>query len=144
MPRRWVVVGAGAVGGSIGGLLAGADNAVAFVARGAHGEVVRRDGLRVKLPGSDVVVRAHCVARVDEIAWSAEDVALVATKLNDARAVLDDLRLAAGPQLAVVCATNGVHAERWAAERFEDVVSMLVWLPAVHLDPGARSRLGAT
>ena len=136
MPRRWVVVGAGAVGGSLGGLLAEAGERVALVARGAHGDLVRRDGLRLRLPERDLSVRLSCVARMDAFDWNGDDVALVATKLGDAREALDGLRAAAGPGLPVVCATNGVHAERWAAERFDDVVSMLVWLPAVHLEPG--------
>lgn len=134
--RRWVVVGAGAVGGSIGGLLQEAGARVAFVARGEHGAAMRRSGLLLRLPERDLHLEVRCVEGAADVEWRSGDVALLATKLNDARAVLDELRAAAGPHLPVVCATNGVHAERWAAERFERVLSMLVWLPALHLRPG--------
>lgn len=45
---RIVIVGAGGVGALIGGLLAHAGSAVAFVARGAQLLALRRDGLRVE------------------------------------------------------------------------------------------------
>ena len=45
---RFAVVGAGAVGGYYGALLARAGNTVAFVARGAHLEAIRDKGLTVK------------------------------------------------------------------------------------------------
>ena len=129
------MLGAGAVGGSIGGLLARNGTAVVLVARGAHGEAIRANGLRLRTPDGDTLVRAPCVARVGEVRWRAGDVALLATKLGDAEALLDELR-AAAPDVPVVCATNGLAAERWASERFAQVVSMVVWLPGLHLEPG--------
>ena len=131
--RRWVVVGAGAVGGSIAGLL---QESGACVARGEHGAVLRSRGLRLRLPERDLLLHLECFERVGQVDWRAGDVALLATKLQDARAALDELLAAAGPALPVVCATNGIHAELWSAERFERVLAMLVWLPAVHLLPG--------
>ena len=43
-----LVMGSGAVGGCYGGLLAKAGEDVVFVARGAHLEAIKRDGLRVE------------------------------------------------------------------------------------------------
>ena len=77
-----------------------------------------------------------CVETVGELIIEPGDVAVVATKLNDAQDVLDELRAVAGSGLPVVCATNGVHGERWAARRFDTVISMMVWTPALHLHPG--------
>jgi 2-dehydropantoate 2-reductase len=134
--ERVVVVGAGAVGGSVGGLLSESGLAVEFVARGAHGEALRQDGLALRLPERALTVRAPCVERVDSIEWRAGDVALLATKLQDAERALDDLVAAAGSELPVVCAVNGVDGEQWALERFSCVLSTLVWLPATHLVPG--------
>jgi len=50
---RIVVLGTGGVGGYFGGRLAQAGESVAFVARGAHLEAIRRDGLRVERSGVD-------------------------------------------------------------------------------------------
>jgi 2-dehydropantoate 2-reductase len=45
---RFAVMAAGAVGGYFGARMAAAGNDVAFIARGAHGEAVRRQGLKVE------------------------------------------------------------------------------------------------
>lgn len=134
--RRLIVLGAGAVGGGIGALLAQAGLPVVLIARGAHGEALRDNGLELRLPQRSCRLRLPCVDHVRAVDWRAGDVALLATKLQDAEGILDDLLLAAGSAVPVVCATNGVHGERFAAARFAQVVSTLVWLPATHLIPG--------
>lgn len=134
--KRLVVVGAGAIGGSVGGLLADTNHPVALIARGAHGAAIRKDGLRVRLPDRTVVASTHCVSRVDELNWSDGDVVMFATKLNDARAVMEEVANIVGSEIPVVCATNGMHGEQWAKELFSNVVSMMVWMPTTHLDPG--------
>ena len=48
--ERLVVIGAGAVGGSIGALVHAAGLPVVLVARGRHGEALRRGGLELALP----------------------------------------------------------------------------------------------
>ena len=45
---RAAVMAAGAVGGYFGGRMAAAGNDVAFIARGAHGDSIRRDGLKIE------------------------------------------------------------------------------------------------
>ena len=45
------VMGAGGLGGAIGGLLARAGEDVSFIARGAHLEAIRSRGLTIKSPG---------------------------------------------------------------------------------------------
>ncbi len=50
---RIAVFGAGAVGGYFGARLAHAGEDVVFIARGAHLEAIRRDGLYVESPLGD-------------------------------------------------------------------------------------------
>ena len=45
---RMAVMAAGAVGGYFGGRMATAGHDVTFIARGAHGDAIRRDGLRIE------------------------------------------------------------------------------------------------
>ena len=71
-----------------------------------------------------------------ELDWQPGDVAVLATKLQDARSLMDQLVEQAGESVPVVCASNGMHGEMWARERFRNVISMLVWLPATYLKPG--------
>ena len=141
MPRasvigmRYVVIGAGAVGGTIGARLAEARREVVLVARGAHLAAIRAHGLRLDDPDRSRHVRAPAVASVDEVDWRPGDVALLATKTQDTAPVLDALA-ARAPDVVVACAQNGVANERMAAERFARVQSVLVILPAEHYEPG--------
>jgi len=45
---RMAVMAAGAVGGYFGGRMAAAGHDVSFIARGAHLDAIRRDGLRIE------------------------------------------------------------------------------------------------
>lgn len=132
---RYVVVGAGAVGGTVGGRLYDAGHDVVLVARGAHADVMRRNGLRLALPERVLNVRAPVATSVGEVALAADDVVLLATKTQDTAAVLDDLA-ALRRDVPVACIQNGVANERMALQRFGDVYGVVVMLPAVLLEPG--------
>ncbi len=54
---RFVVAGAGAIGGVVGGRLAEFGHDVALIARGAHAHAMRRDGLALHSPSGTSVVR---------------------------------------------------------------------------------------
>lgn len=138
MTRRLVVVGAGAIGGSVAALLQERGDAeVLVVARGEHGERVVQDGLLLRTPEAERRMPLRVAPSIAAVDWRPErDLALLATKLPDAPGALDELLAAAGPTLPVACLTNGIDAETWAGERFEQVVSAMVWMPASHLHPG--------
>ncbi len=70
------------------------------------------------------------------IAWTGEDVLLLATKTQDSEAALDSLAAHAPPSLPIVCAQNGVANERMAAARFANVYGVFVWCPADYLVAG--------
>ena len=53
---RIAATGAGGVGGYFGGRLAQAGESVVFVARGAHRDALRKDGLRVESVAGDFTV----------------------------------------------------------------------------------------
>ena len=132
---RYVVIGAGAVGGTIGARLHAAGRDVVLVARGAHLAAIRSDGLRLDTPDGATVHRIPAVGSVSEVAWAPGDVALLATKSQDTGPVLESLA-AVAPEVTVACAQNGVANERAAAQRFEHVQAMLVILPVEHYEPG--------
>ncbi len=133
---RYVIYGAGAIGGSIGARLFQHGHNVVLICRGAHLEAVQRNGLRFVTPGEDGVLPLAAVAHPSEIDFSADDVVLLTMKSQDTGAALDDLRAAAG-DVPVVCAQNGVANERMAARRIARVYGMLVVLGGTHLEPGA-------
>ena len=134
--ERIVVIGAGAVGGSIAALLQQSGHSVAIVARGAHGQAIQQAGLLFKSPNIKARCQIDVSLSIPDLGWRSTDIALLATKLQDAESALDELLAAAGDELPLVSVSNGLHGEEWATARFRNVISMLVWLPATHLQPG--------
>ena len=130
---RFVVLGAGAVGATVGGRLADAGHDVVLLARGRHAEVMARDGLRLAMPDRVVTVKPPIVTDPTDLRYDAGDVLLLTTKTQDSIAVLDALPSRDAP---VICLQNGVANERLAARRGFDTYGVVVMLPAVFLEPG--------
>jgi 2-dehydropantoate 2-reductase len=134
---RYVVLGAGAIGGTIGGLLAESGQDVVLVARGEHARVMARDGLRLATPGRVITVRPPVLSEVAALDLAAGDVLVTTTKSQDTAGLLE---LVAGKphsdEVVVLCAQNGVENERIALRLFPFVLGCSVMLPAVHLEPG--------
>jgi 2-dehydropantoate 2-reductase len=141
---RYIIIGAGAVGGTIGGRLAQAGHDVVLVARGGHLEALRRDGLRLLTPDEDLRLPIPAVAGPAELGeLRRDDVLVLCVKSQDTAGVLNQwapVPVAGGGTaselLPVVCAQNGVENERAALRLFEHVYGLCVWLPSVHLEPG--------
>jgi 2-dehydropantoate 2-reductase len=133
---RFVIYGAGAIGGTIGGRLALGGHEVVLICRGEHLRVINERGLRLRAPEGEFQVRLPAVERPAEVDWRPGDVVILAMKTQDTEPAIRELALAAGTGVPVFCAQNGVENERLAARRFENVYAMLVALPATFLVPG--------
>ena len=133
---RYVIYGAGAIGGIIGARLHLAGREVALIARGAHLQALRQRGLTFISAEGERTLRLPAVASPAELDLAAADVVVLAMKSQDTVAALDALFAAAPPGIAVVCAQNGVVNERMALRRFANVYGQLVILPGTHLEPG--------
>ncbi|MER5220825.1 ketopantoate reductase family protein [Streptomyces flaveus] len=147
---RYIIIGAGAVGGAIGGRLAGAGCEVVLVARGAQYEALRERGLRLVVPDGPHVQRLTTVDGPHALGeLRADDVLVLAVKTQDSAAALESwapVTVAgggtAGERLPLVCAQNGVESQRLALRRFRRVYGMCVWLPATFVEPGVVSAAG--
>jgi 2-dehydropantoate 2-reductase len=107
---RVLVAGAGGVGGYFGARLARAGVAVTFLARGAHLEAMRRDGLRVRSAvDGDWLVKVEAVG--DVAGQPPADVVLFCVKSFDTETAAAALRPVVGPETAVVSLQNGVDNE---------------------------------
>jgi len=133
---RYLVYGAGAIGGTIAARLARAGVEVRLVARGEHLEAIRRDGLRLADPLGEERFRIPAFEHPAEAEVKAGDIVVLAMKTQDTAAALDELAACADPATTIVCAQNGVENERLALRRFGDVLAMYVYLTAEHLEPG--------
>ena len=133
---RFVIYGAGGVGGVIGARLHLAGFDVVLIARGPHLDAIARDGLRFVSPSIDTRLRIPCAAGPAAARVRADDAVILCTKSQHTEAALRDLHAASGGAACVICCQNGVENERLALRRFARVYGMVVWLPAEHLAPG--------
>lgn len=139
---RIAVIGAGGVGGYFGGRLAAAGVDVSFLARGAHLEAIRSDGLRIESSLGNVTVPARALADAAEIGLV--DVVIVAVKLWDTEALLPTLKPLIGRDTVVLSLQNGVDKDRWLVEAFgeDHVVGALCYIGAVIERPGVIRQTG--
>lgn len=144
--HRYVVIGAGAIGGGIGGVLARANVPVVLVARGPNAEVLAAEGLTLHTPDGTFRVPV-AVAAPGELQLTDADVLVFATKTQQLDAALREwvdqpVRTAsgevatAGECLPALTVLNGVAAEELALRYFARVYGVCVWCPAVHVEPG--------
>lgn len=139
---RTVIVGAGGVGGTIGGLLAAADREVLLVTRGEHGARIAAAGLTVRRPGGDVRVRCPVVSSIVEAELRRDDIVVLAVQSQQTAAVIADLAAMtvdgdrATEALPVFSAQNGVTNEDELLRLAPAVHAVCVNLPATRLEPG--------
>jgi len=108
------VVGAGALGGIVGGRLQNAGHSVSFVARGATLAALRTDGLRIDSIDGDLVL-PHVVATDDPATIGAVDVVLVCVKSTQVAGIAPTLLPLIGPATAVIPLQNGVESSAMLA-----------------------------
>lgn len=133
---RYIVYGAGAVGGVIAVRLAEQGSDVMVVARGDHLAAIRRAGMTMQSPAGSVTVAMTAVECPADIAFRSDDVVVLGTKTQDSAQALDALRDAGGPEVPVLCLQNGVESARMALRRFHAVYGAMTMLPGAHLEPG--------
>ncbi len=101
------IVGAGGVGGYFGARLAEAGHEVAFIARGAHKDAMKVNGLTVHSPLGDLHLPAPDVVD-DPAAVGARDFVLFCVKLWDVPDAAELVRPMVSPETCVVPIQNGV------------------------------------
>src|SRR5579862_2720488 len=108
---RFLVLGAGAVGGYFGGRLAEAGRDVTFLVRGPRATLLAEHGLRVTSPLGDFRVPVN-LATADRVGGP-YDVVLLTAKHYDLDTAIAAIRPAMGPDSAVLPLLNGlIHLDR--------------------------------
>lgn len=133
---RAVVIGAGAIGGVVGGRLAQHGTDVLLVARGAHAAAIARDGLRLRTPDEDVILRVPVVASIELATPREDDVLLLCVKGQDTATAVDHAARVWSRSTPIACVQNGVDNEALAATRFAHVIAVHVMCPTTFLEPG--------
>jgi 2-dehydropantoate 2-reductase len=105
-PLKVAVMGAGAVGGYFGGMLARAGHDVTLIARPQHVEAIAQGGLRMDTKTFDerVPVRASS----DPAAIRGAQLVLFCVKSPDTESAGEQIQPYVGPESVVLCLQNGV------------------------------------
>jgi 2-dehydropantoate 2-reductase len=145
--RRYVIIGAGAIGGTVGAVLTRAGIPTVLVARGRHAETLASAGLTLRTPDGTFHTAVTAVSGAQHLRLTPDDVLIFTTKTQQLDVALqewvdrpvhgpDSVLGTAGELLPAMTALNGVVAEEKALRYFRQVFGICVWLPAVHLEPG--------
>jgi 2-dehydropantoate 2-reductase len=117
------IIGAGAVGGTVGARLQAAGHRVTFIARGTSLHALRTTGLRLDSVDGDLHLASPEVTD-DPASVGAVDVVLVTVKSTQVEAVADSLRPLVGAHTAVIPMQNGVEAGAMLARALGDAAVM--------------------
>jgi 2-dehydropantoate 2-reductase len=102
------IIGAGAIGGSIGLRLANAGHEVALVARGAHLQAMRTHGATLVDQVHGQTLNLNVCATDDPHELPAQDLVLIGLKAHSIAAMLPRLASCVGPHTVVLPAINGL------------------------------------
>lgn len=129
-PRRVFVLGAGAIGASVGALLfeTGVD-CVLVVRDSDHGRAVAARGVELRFPATARTVRVPTAATT---AATPEDLVLLATMGHDTHAALEGV----DPRVPVASFQNGVTPLDAIRQRGHETLAAMVYVPAERRSPG--------
>ena len=120
---RIAIIGAGGVGGYFGARLQQAGADVGFVARGAHLEALRRDGLTVESPLGDIhLPRVNATDNAADLGRA--DIVWLAVKLWDTEAAIRSMTSVVGPETGIISFQNGVQKDDVLRRAFGDKAVM--------------------
>ncbi|MFB9776184.1 ketopantoate reductase family protein [Brevibacterium otitidis] len=146
--NRYVIIGAGAIGGTLAAAGSAAGLPITVIARGAHADVIAAEGLRLRTPSETITARPQLARAPEEVELHSGDVLVLATKTHQALAALPEwadrpvtgasgtVAGTAGELLPIVLLLNGAEAARQAPRHFRSVAAATVWMPALFLSPG--------
>lgn len=131
---RYVIFGAGAIGGAVGAMLARAGARVVCVARPPQAEALG-GGLIIKQEGERVAAVVDAVTEASRLTPESGDTLVITTKSQATDEAVNELAAVYDRNSPVVCLQNGVSNEEVAARRFSNVYAGLVFFSAVQLEP---------
>ena len=102
------VVGAGAIGGYVGGWLAAAGEDVTFIARGANLDAIRKCGMRVIGEDGLEVIPGTVAAHQNTADAGVQDVVVLAVKAHQVATIAPSLAPLCGDETTILTMQNGI------------------------------------
>jgi 2-dehydropantoate 2-reductase len=140
---KFLIVGAGGVGGYFGGRLAADGNEVTFVARGAHRAAMEQNGLKVLSPLGDLHIKRPRIFD-DPLTAGLFDIVLFCVKLWDTEDAAEQIKPLLAHDTAVISLQNGVTAEETLARVLgpQHVLGGIAQISATIAEPGVIRHTG--
>jgi len=161
---RFAVVGAGAIGGLVGAMLARSGEDVTLIARGPHLQAIRERGVRVRGAIGDFEAK---IPATDDLESVGEvDAALLTLKAHSLPAIAPRLAPLIGRDTSVISAQNGIpwwyfyrHGGDWEGTQLESidpggvigrsidsarVIGCIVYPSAIVVEPGVIEHIEGT
>src|SRR5690242_11300128 len=113
---RFLVLGAGAIGGYFGGRLAEGGADVTFLVRPRRAQQLEARGLVVRSPAGDIEQRVKTLLAED--VTEAFDLVLLSCKAYDLASAMDAVAPAMGPESAILPLLNGINHVETLERRF--------------------------
>jgi 2-dehydropantoate 2-reductase len=116
-PLKIAVMGSGGLGGYFGARLAHGGADVHFIARGAHLQAMRTEGLRIEGPEPMHLARVNVTD--DPASIGVADVVMLGVKLWDTEAALAQIRPLVGPGTSLISFQNGVLKDQYLRAAYD-------------------------
>jgi 2-dehydropantoate 2-reductase len=139
------VMGAGGIGGYLGGRLAEAGQQVHLVARGSHLAAIRANGLRIESAHGDAVIPdIHATAEPAEI--GPVDLILFTVRLGDVDQAARALKPMVAARTKIVTLQNGIESKDMVGRHVDraQIAAGVIYLPAFIQAPGVVFNPGGT
>jgi 2-dehydropantoate 2-reductase len=132
---RFIIYGAGGIGGVIGGHLARTGHDVILIGRPGHVNAINKNGLHLITPTGTHVLRIPAVTEPRQVKFSPDDIVFLTMKGQNTEEALRVLKKVT-EKVPVFCFQNGVRNEKTAAKYFPKVYGAMVRVGAVYLKDG--------
>jgi 2-dehydropantoate 2-reductase len=132
---RYIIYGAGAIGGVIGGHLALVNKPVIFIGRPYHMDAIKKNGFRFTTPYGLNTLKIETATSPGQIKFTDDDVILLTVKGQNTEGAMKDLK-AVVKDIPVFCCQNGVRNEETVMKYFPRVYGVMVRIGAVYVENG--------
>ena len=139
---RIAVMGAGSVGGYLGGMMGRGGHDVSLIARGAHLAAIRERGLRIVRDSEDFTVRCAATDNPNDV--GPVELVLLSVKTYQNAAAVPAMAHMVGPDTTVLCLQNGIDSYLTPVEAFgaDRVMTAAVYIEAGLDGPGVARQAG--
>ena len=140
------VMGAGSIGGYFGGMLARGGHQVTLVARGAHLQAIKQDGLQIVRDDEQFTLRCptDVEATDDPMQTGPVELLLLTVKTYHNQQAVQAMLPMVGPQTAVLCLQNGIDSYQEVEKHLgpERVLPGAAYIEAGMPKPGVVTQTG--